>query len=35
MCREMMMKYIQDALDDADDSTLEQLYWFLALEIGA
>ena len=35
MCREQMMNYIQDALDNADDGTLEQLYWFLALEIGA
>lgn len=34
MCREQMMEYIQDALDNADDRTLEQLYWFLTLEIG-
>lgn len=35
MCREQMMEYIQDTLDNADDRMLEQLYWFLALEIGA
>ena len=35
MCREQMMDYIRDTLDNADDGTLEQLYWFLALEIGA
>ena len=34
MCRDQMMDYIRDALDNADDRTLEQLYRFLALEIG-
>ena len=34
MCKEQMMKYIQDSIEDADENTLEQLYWFLVLEIG-
>lgn len=32
MCREEMMKYIEDALEEADDSTLESFYWFLMVE---
>lgn len=32
MCREQMMKYILDALEEADDRALEQFYWFLLME---
>lgn len=35
MCRDEMMGFIQDALNSADDSTLEQFYWFLVMEIGS
>lgn len=32
-CREEMKKEIRYCLDTIDDMTLEQLYWFLILEI--
>lgn len=34
MCRDEMISIIQDALNNADDSTLEQFYWFLVMEMG-
>lgn len=30
--RETMLDYIHDAVDNADDITVEQFYWFLMLE---
>lgn len=35
MCREQMMQYIQDTLEEADDALLEQFYWFLIFETAA
>lgn len=32
MCRDQMMKYIEDTLEDVDDVTLESFYWFLIFE---
>lgn len=33
MCREETKEKIKECLDTIDDKTLEQLYWFLMLEI--
>lgn len=33
LCREEMKRKIQEFLVTIDDKTLEQLYWFLMLEI--
>lgn len=35
MCKQMMVKYIQDTLEDLSEETLEELYWFLKTEIGS
>lgn len=32
--RERMMKYINDTLEDASDSIIGELYWFLKIELG-
>lgn len=32
--RERMMKYINDTLEYAKDSVVEELYWFLKIELG-
>lgn len=32
MHREQMKKYIMDAMEDIDQTSLEQLYWFVKLE---
>jgi len=29
MCREEMIQYIEDALEELDNTTLEQVYWLL------
>lgn len=34
MCREITMKSILCMLEDADDKTLSEVYWFLKLELG-
>lgn len=31
---EQMKKYIVDCLEDLEEATLEQLYWFLRMEEG-
>lgn len=33
MCTEEMRKHIIDAVEDADEVAIEQLYWFLMSEI--
>lgn len=30
-----MRKYITDSVEEMDDTSLEQLYWFLRMEEGA
>lgn len=32
MRTEEMKKYITDSLEDMDDTSLEQLYWFIRME---
>lgn len=32
MHEEQMKKYIMDAMEDMDQTSLEQLYWFVKLE---
>lgn len=34
MCREVMEKCIMDMVLEADDRTLEQLYWLVLMEAG-
>ena len=34
MLREEMIEQIFDKVREADDSTVEQFYWFLMLEMG-
>lgn len=35
MREEQMKKYIMDALEYTDETTLEQIYWFLKMELDA
>ena len=32
MCKQMMIKYIQDTLEDLPEETVSELYWFLKVE---
>lgn len=34
MCKAMMIKFIQDALEDLPESTVSEIYWFLKIELG-
>lgn len=34
MCKDMMIKYIRDTLEDLSENTLSDLYWFLKMELG-
>lgn len=34
MCKQMMIKYIRDALEDLSENTVYDLYWFLKMELG-
>lgn len=34
MCKQMMVKYIRDALEDLLENTVSDLYWFLKMELG-
>lgn len=34
MCKAMMIKYIQDTLEDLPEETVSELYWFLKIELG-
>ena len=33
MCKQMMIKYIRDTLEDLPEDTVSELYWFLKLEL--
>lgn len=33
MCNQMMVKYIQDTLEDLPEETVAELYWFLKMEL--
>lgn len=33
MCKQMMIKYIRDALEDLPEDTVSELYWFLKMEL--
>lgn len=33
MCREQIIQYIIDAVKEADDKQLEQIYWLLITEL--
>ena len=33
MCKDMMVKYIQETLEDLPENTVSELYWFLKLEL--
>lgn len=35
MCKQMMIKYIQDTLEDLPEATVSELYWFLKMELDA
>lgn len=34
MCKDMMVKYIRDTLEDLSENTVSDLYWFLKMELG-
>lgn len=34
MCKDMMIKYIRDTLEDLSENTVSDLYWFLKMELG-
>lgn len=34
MCKDFMLKYIRDALEDLSENTVADLYWFLKMELG-
>lgn len=34
MCKDFMLKYIRDALEDLSENTVSDLYWFLKMELG-
>ena len=33
MCKQMMIKYIRDTLEDLTEDTVSELYWFLKMEL--
>lgn len=33
MCKDMMIKYIRDTLEDLPEDTVSELYWFLKMEL--
>lgn len=34
MCKKMMIKFIQDTLEDLPEETVSELYWFIKIELG-
>ena len=33
MCKQMMIKFIRDTLEDLSEATVAELYWFLKMEL--
>ena len=33
MCKQMMIKFIRDTLEDLSEVTVAELYWFLKMEL--
>ena len=34
MCKQMMIKYIQDALEELPENRVSEIYWFLKVDLG-
>lgn len=34
MCKEMMIKYILDSLEELSEDTVSEIYWMLKIEFG-